>query len=178
MLILGIDPGFASVGYAISDIGDNVKPLKLGIIRTKKDSNAEYVSEDNVRRTKEIVVALKKIIEDLKKIDCNASKIVVESMSYPRNASNAAKMSLCWGALVAVSVQENMELIQITPQNIKKLVTGKRTAKKEEVQESLKNIFKDSDFSALTEDINMSQEEHPYDALGACYAYKKTYMIK
>lgn len=170
--ILGIDPGFASVGVAVVALGDtpaNDCPIKLDVIRTKKADTKRKVraSDDNLGRAKEIAAELQKILTLYP-----ASLICAETMSYPRNAAAAAKMAICWGVLAAIAQQRHIPITQASPQEVKKALCGRKDASKEEVQDALQTMFpamltgKDN----LCARIPASVQEHPYDALAAVIA--------
>ena len=91
--VLGIDPGFASIGYSIGLItSKSVIVRHMGTFRTKKDNSKKkiLVADDNIRRTREIAEWLAQTIESW-----NVKIICAESMSHPRNSSAASKMALC-----------------------------------------------------------------------------------
>ncbi len=169
-LVLGIDPGFASVGYALLRPGtEGFVLLKMGVVRTEKwkpskkrpKATKPSASEDNVRRAQEIGSALLELLEGV-------DTICVEAMSFPRNASAAAKMAMFWGVLSTLALIRGLNVIQVSPQKIKIAVTGHNSAEKEEVQAALEKLFgaESVDLSGIT-DVPKSLREHPFDALGA-----------
>lgn len=174
--ILGIDPGFASIGLAVVSIGATdsvVKALKL--VKTEKASKkaGTYVSDDNVKRTQEITRALVSVLRD------NDIKVIcAEAMSFPRNSSAAAKMSLCWGALAATAEMLNIPIIQVSPQQAKVALCGRKDASKEDVQQALKDRFRVQNLDTLACDIPKSQREHPFDGLCAAVACNESQLIK
>jgi Holliday junction resolvasome RuvABC endonuclease subunit len=88
MNVLGIDPGFANVGYAVVNIQANYdQVLAMGLIRTEKANKKAKTraSEDNLVRAKEIAAELVTLIDRH-----HISIICAETMSYPRNAAAAA----------------------------------------------------------------------------------------
>jgi Holliday junction resolvasome RuvABC endonuclease subunit len=178
MRILGLDPGFANLGWcvAIYEPGppgprEGLSVTDMGCIETKKDPRKVLVSYDNVRRAQAITRQLRGIIwelssdeEPVRLVDA----IAIEAMSFPPNASSAAKMSLCWGVISAVSHLWQMPMIQVSPQDIKEAVTGSRKASKALIETTLSERY--PEVSKLLEDTPASRREHPYDALGAIVA--------
>ena len=66
MNVLGIDPGFANVGYAVVNLqASHDQVLAMGLIRTEKaDKKAKTrASEDNLVRAKEIAQELATLID-------------------------------------------------------------------------------------------------------------------
>jgi len=172
--VLGIDPGFKNVGYALVRLCRSSEEIvRMGVIRTDKSSKKQRVlaSDDNVRRTREIALEL---LAQLGVGPGNLSDTMVkglaaESMSFPRNASAAAKMAMSWGVIGCLAALMDLPLVQSSPQAIKKCLCGTRDASKEEVQASL-----DARYGGVLRErlgkVPRSLLEHPYDALGSVVA--------
>ena len=168
-VLLGLDPGFASIGYAIVNISDPYKEVvqKLGVAMTEKSSNKTRVlaTEDNFRRAKVIASYIRPYA-------LTVDAICVEAMSYPRNASTAAKLALFWGVLAAVVEDLSIPVVQVSPQNIKSFLCSKKTASKLEVKEAVLYRFAQCKRSKMALDDYLSRypktkQEHGFDALGA-----------
>jgi Holliday junction resolvasome RuvABC endonuclease subunit len=195
--ILGIDPGFASVGYAVVSFepdhnyvgvmrsGGTQVPV-MGTIRTEKSDKKRSVkaSDDNLRRGREIHSALSFLMGP--KPDThpaipfkfggeplNIQAVCVESMSFPRSASTAQKIGITWGIISAVSGWFDVPIVQASPQEIKKQVCGAKNASKENVQETLAGRF-DIDLVLFPKTLR----EHPFDALGAVIACQDSEVIR
>jgi crossover junction endodeoxyribonuclease RuvC len=172
MRILGLDPGFANLGWCVAIYEPVVRlsVVSMGCIETKKDSRKVLVSVDNVKRAQLITRKLKWLIWELADDEWvrQVDAIAVEAMSFPRNASSAAKMSLAWGVISAVSGLWDIPLIQTSPQDIKEAVTGSRKASKALMETTLSERY--PEVLKLLEDTPASRREHPYDALGAIVA--------
>lgn len=168
MRVLGIDPGFSSLGYALVDLKgtDEVVVEGLGCIRTEKSSKKGKVlaSDDNTRRARELFRALLPLMEGV-------VAICTESQSWPRNASSSAKVGMGWGVIAALSELMDVPILMASPQGLKRAVCGKATASKEEVQEAVDKRF-GRDFGSELVDNGLAKtyHEHPYDALGAVLA--------
>lgn len=163
--VLGIDPGFASIGYAVVRLGQTLDVVRAGVIRTQKSSAKRNVraSEDNLERAKEIAEEIQGLLRDF-----DVKLVCAETMSYPRNSAAAAKMAMCWGVIAAVAHQHGLPVAQATPQEVKKSVTGKKDASKEDVQKAVVALF--PPIVGLLDDTPRSLWEHPYDALAAINA--------
>jgi len=167
LIILGLDPGFSSLGYAMTTWEDDrLRPLKIGVIHTKKANKKTHVlaCEDNFERSRELAVALRRLISGQRII-----AVCAEAMSFPRQASVAAKVAMCWGVLADITVTESLALVQPTPQRVKKALCGKITASKEEVQDAVVAYgWTPEDRAALIAQIaalNKGDREHAVDAL-------------
>lgn len=187
--VLGIDPGFASVGFAVVQLEADTTPdvMSMGVIRTEKwkpqkpkkgqkalKQQKPSASEDNLRRAVEIYEHLDGLMRYHE-----VEALCVESMSFPRNASAASKMAMCWGVIAALSVRFGVPVIQVTPKWIKLSVTGNPKAEKNEVQEALNEILGvlETDGTGI-DAVPRSLREHPYDALGAVVATLPTDEMK
>lgn len=168
LLVLGVDPGFAMLGFALTSLDKAaVVPhiVEMSLVQTEKSTAKQNVlaSNDNFRRAREIAKALRRIRQP--------DVVCVESMSFPRSASVAAKMAMSWGVLADYCESLQIPLLMATPKELKRAVTGVATATKEQVQESL-TLYFDRDLTKVPgmEDVPPSKREHPFDALAAVVA--------
>lgn len=162
--ILGVDPGFASFGWGVvslNSLGENI--LDVGVIRTKKSQKKLNVkaTDDNFRRSQILAKALHKLIGQWKPI-----VVVAESVSFPRNASAAAKVAMAWGILSDLCVVYGLPMVQATPQEIKKFLCARQTATKVDIQRSLEDRYV-GQFRAFVDNHPATQLEHGFDAVGA-----------
>lgn len=181
VFVLGLDPGFASIGICVVAVGPNPqddRPVKMDVFRTSK-SNAKrkvLASEDNFSRAKEIAVWLQALITRY-----NIQLICAETMSFPRSSSVAAKMAMCWGVIASISAREKIPVTQASPQEIKKLLCQNKAASKEDVQASLNLLFRTDlvgpQSLPVKSAIPGSQLEHPYDALAAVVACRESEVV-
>lgn len=182
--IIGIDPGFASCGYAIIDIGPSTKEAmvaSLGVLRTKVSDKKQKVlaSHDNVRRGRELVRPLRdlmlsgRILAEKDLFAPAALKpvglVCAESMSFPRSASAAAKVAITWGLIIALLDQFDLPLLQASPQQVKRAVVGSASASKDEVKDALCKRF-GRGLHRMVKAIPASEHEHCFDALASAVA--------
>jgi len=168
-LVLGIDPGFAFVGYALVDLLPEGESLvRVGVLTTKKSlaKRAVYASDDNFNRSREIYRGL----ADLVSARGRVMAICVESMSFPRNASAAAKVAMSWGILASFSESLGIPLVQVSPQVVKKHACDNRSASKKEVFDAMCARYKDFKPMCTAMKIPAGQLEHPTDALATVVA--------
>lgn len=175
-LVLGVDPGFASIGFALVRLlpQGSEEVVELGVIRTEKSATKlnVFASDDNVRRTRELTRGIYSLLisgssdEFTRNTQTIAKAICAESMSYPRNSTNAAKVALCWGVLSSLSELLNVPLVQATPQQVKKLTAGSRSASKVDVQDALAERYGRKCLDGFLSSIPKTLHEHAVDALG------------
>lgn len=176
-LVLGIDPGFASVGYALIDLLPEGEVLvRVGVLTTKKSlaKHAVYASDDNFNRSREIYRGLADLVNARERV----MTICVESMSFPRNASAAAKVAMSWGILASFSESLSIPLVQISPQEVKKHVCNDRKASKKEVFDAVCLRYKDFKPMCEAMKIPAGQLEHPTDALATVIAALDSDVLK
>jgi crossover junction endodeoxyribonuclease RuvC len=161
--ILGVDPGLASCGWAVLRLTDQPEVVGMGVIRTMASSKKQHILavEDNVRRTRQLA-------EEISKLLAHPTFLVgAEAMSFPRSASSSGKLCLCWGALVGLLQARNLPLVQTSPRDIKRRITGNGSASKEDVEKALRKRFA---VTGLLTDVPRGQHNHAFDALGAAVA--------
>jgi len=178
-ILLGIDPGFASFGYAALCLApppsDRIRVNSIGVFETEKASKKAHVlaTEDNLKRAREIAAFLEEWIASQDNERNRVIAICAESMSWPRNASVTAKMGITWGVIAAVARALRIPIFQASPQEVKKTVTGFKSAKKEDVALGVgkrvaalvagRQGF--MDYVNAIEAIPQTKQEHPIDAL-------------
>jgi crossover junction endodeoxyribonuclease RuvC len=173
--IVGIDPGFASLGYAVLVLGQG-KPrvVRFGVFTTQKTAKKQKVLtvEDNVRRAMDIARCLR----DLATCAPRTVAIAAEAISFPRSSSVAAKVALTWGAIASLSEAANIPVLQASPQQVKAAVCGVKSATKEEVQDAVLKLY--PEIAALRKGIVKGQWEHPHDALAVAHLMLKSHVVQ
>jgi len=165
--VLGLDPGFASFGYAVVDIAlDGETVHTLGVLRTQASAAKRGVraTDDSWRRARELSGALLPLVDGVQ-------VVCVEAPSLPRNASTTFKMGLAYGALVSIVEAARTPTVMVTPQELKKAVSGRSSASKGDVAAALDRRF-GRDFAAelIKRGVPRTFHEHAYDAVGAVVA--------
>ena len=160
--VLGVDPGLAHMGLALVRIEPASEVVEgLYVVRTKKDENKKVrVSDDNVRRAQELGALLVSIGERFEIV-----MIAAESMSFPKDASAAGKMSISWGVLALFALMYRIPIAQAAPRRIKRIVCGDQKASKEDVEFALLRRYGNQIEDLLSGPRGLA--EHAYDALGA-----------
>jgi Holliday junction resolvasome RuvABC endonuclease subunit len=166
MRVVGIDPGFRSIGAAKIEIVDGrVDVLRMEVLHTWPDDTGDVcASADDVRRAIEIFVALEEFIDD------DVMQIRAEAMSYPRNATSAAKMKMCWGVIACISHARRIPILHATPMQIKQAVAGRRDASKVDMISAIVRRF--PRLALRINDMVKKDREHPVDALSAALTFE------
>jgi len=176
--LLGLDPGFASIGWAVVEESGSRPVIKaMGVIRTEKSDKKQKVlaSDDNFRRARELAREIRALVSTYR-----VDVLCAESMSFPRNSSTAAKMAMAWGVIADICEQGGQPMLMATPKGIKKAVChGDGSASKEDVQTAMKITFGDAPARFMNEaKIPQGQWEHPFDALAAVVACRDSETIR
>lgn len=168
MIVVGLDPGLANLGYAVVNVtADSILPMSLGVITTAKSDKKLKVlaSDDNTRRGREVSRAFRGLLTGL-----NVDLFCVEAKSFPRNSSSAAKTAISWGIVIDIAEERDIPIFQARPQEVKKALCGKTSASKVEMQRAVDAYFGAAVTKPLVEGLTKTRLEHPYDALATVVA--------
>lgn len=166
VLLLGIDPGIANLGWAVLELGhceDHDKVVGLGLILTEKSDKKlnVKVANDDTRRARELSRAVQGILTN----NCGIRAVCSEELSLPRNSKTSRQIGISWGVMCGEASRLAIPIFQIPPTALKLSVTGKKTASKIEVQEALTQRY--PFIKGMLKGLAPSKWEHPCDALGA-----------
>lgn len=165
---LGVDPGLSTCGVAIvrvDEAHEYAEELRT-ITTTPSPKKRNVLANDDVfRRSREIVRVLRVYA-------ANAHVICFEAWSPVRNAGAAQKVARTYGALAAICEEFDIPVVAPTPQQIKKKLTGRRDASKDDVRIALQARFdRNRDvFTRFDANTPKTKREHGYDALGVVVA--------
>ena len=134
MRILGIDPGLRIAGYGcveFSPPSPTPKPVEAGAIKLKQGKSTSS-------RLNTLFENITEVIQDVK-----PDIIAVETVfTHKERVSTATILGYARGVILLAGEQAALELVEITPAEIKKSVTGNGRATKEQVQHSVQNILR------------------------------------
>ncbi len=138
MRILGIDPGFGIVGWAVID--NSMRITACGCIET--DSSLSFDE-----RLLEIHLALKKIIEEHK-----PDVAAIERLFFSRNTTTALDVAKAVGVMVLTLRMYGVFYVEYTPIQVKRALTGYGRATKGQIQSMITRIF-GMNTSSLKDDL-------------------------
>lgn len=131
MRILGIDPGTATVGWAVIEEKNGILlPVAFGHIATSQKK-----SEEN--RLLEIANDLESIIKKYE-----PKEAAIEKLFFFKNQKTIIEIGQARGALLLTITKNNVKITSYTPLQVKQAVTGYGKAEKKQVQLMVKNILK------------------------------------
>ena len=124
MRILGIDPGFAIVGYGVVDYESaKFKTVDYGKITTA-------AGEKFPDRLSVVYEGVKQIIEAF-----NPDVLAIEELFFNTNTTTAIDVAQARGVIVLSAVRHGVEVFEYTPLQVKQAVTGYGRAEKKQIQE-------------------------------------------
>lgn len=129
MLILGIDPGTRNCGYALISLeGQKMKLVEAGLVKIKSEGLQYQIPQ--IAEAIEQLFAVHKIDE-----------VAMEDIFYAHNPKTVLKLAQFRGAIMLKLLQEHGEFSEYTALQVKKALTGKAKAAKEQVAFMVKQIL-------------------------------------
>jgi len=130
LLILGIDPGLAIVGYSLVEKNANrFTVCDYGVIRTK-------AGQSNCNRLNQIYNKLVEIIDRYK-----PDEMAVEELFFNKNVKTAIEVGQARGVILLTGAQSNIVVAEYTPLQVKQAVVGYGRASKQQVQQMIKTLL-------------------------------------
>jgi Holliday junction resolvasome RuvABC endonuclease subunit len=182
-VIICLDLALANTGAAVLQVASMQDSLlEVQTIHTEKSDTATLrkaklkISDDEWRRTKDLVDSLKSLIGKYK-----PAHIFIECPTGGSKSAQAAKsMAIARGAACAVISSMNVPVTLVTPFEAKKAATGNTTASKNEVKQAVKKLFPKFDgwIKGKRGQVVEGPNEHVYDALSVYMAAKNTKIYK
>ena len=122
MIILGIDPGLAIVGWGVVDYqGNKFKTLGYGSILTPKEESTQ-------ERLCRIYNDLKVIIDRY-----HPEAVAVEELFFNTNQTTAIRVAEARGVILLAVQQAGLAIAEYTPLQVKQAVVGYGRAEKKQV---------------------------------------------
>ena len=130
MRILGIDPGYAIVGYGVVDSDSfRFKTVGFGAITTKAGTPFP-------QRLNDIYDDMLCIIDKFKP-EC----LSIEKLYFNTNTTTAIEVAEARGVILLAAHSRGLEIFEYTPLQVKQSVTGYGRAEKHQVMEMVKSLL-------------------------------------
>jgi len=130
MRIIGIDPGYAIVGYGVIEyVSGKFSTIDYGAITTKPDMGFD-------RRLEEIHLDLGEILDGYK-----PEFMAVEKIFFTTNQKTAIDVAQARGVIILTAKTRGIKIIEYTPLQVKQSVTGYGKAVKKQIQEMTARIL-------------------------------------
>ena len=144
MVILGIDPGLATLGYGVIEAeGQKRRMIQFGTLSTP-------AGQPMPQRLRAIYQGMNQLM-DIYQPD----EVAFEELFFSKNITTGIAVSHARGVALLAVVQRTDDLYEYTPMQIKQAVTGWGGADKHQVQQMVKML------------LNMKEIARPDDAADA-----------
>ncbi len=144
LLILGIDPGYATTGFGLIDIVDQeIRMVDCGVITTLK-------GVPQAQRIQETVDDLLELIDQFQ-----PDQIAIEEIFFSKNVTTALKVAECRGAIIYQISKKSLPYSEYKPNQVKINICGYGGAPKIQVQKMVQLL------------LNLKQIPQPDDAADA-----------
>ncbi len=130
MIILGIDPGYAIVGYGVLEYSNNkFKVIEYGAITT--DSKTDMFD-----RFKSIYDDICDVMERTK-----PDFMAIEELFFNSNQKTAINVAQARGVILLAAMNRGIRIFEYTPLQVKQAVAGYGRAGKKQVQQMVKLLL-------------------------------------
>jgi crossover junction endodeoxyribonuclease RuvC len=131
MIIMGIDPGTATTGYAFvgEDAGGDPVAIAYGVIITKPDMKMP-------NRLQIIYREVKRLIAEHK-----PEAAAIEEMFFGKNVTAAITVAQGRGVALMALADANLPIYEYKPAEIKQTIAGSGNAPKAQMQEMVKTLL-------------------------------------
>ncbi len=130
MIVIGIDPGLATVGFGVIRSEDNcVTPLSYGCIRTSPEKQTP-------QRLLDIYTEINELFEKY-----SPEIIAMEKLFFTNNVTSAMNVSEARGVIFLAAQQKGIPVVEYTPAQVKQAITGSGRADKRQMQEMITRLL-------------------------------------
>jgi len=130
MIVIGIDPGLATVGFGVIRTENrNITPISYGCIKTSPDKQTP-------QRLLDIFNEITSLFEKYK-----PEVIAVETLFFSKNVTNGLSISEARGVIFLAAAQHSIPIFEYTPNQVKQAITGSGKADKKQMQEMIKRLL-------------------------------------
>ncbi|MDO8504965.1 MAG: crossover junction endodeoxyribonuclease RuvC [bacterium] len=131
MIILGIDPGIARMGFGIiEEIKLKARAIEYGCVETSKDI-------PHAQRLLILHKALTKLIQQY-----HPERVAVEQLFFSKNVKTALQVGEARGVIMLTCQMEQVPVVEISPKEVKVALTGYGQADKPQMQKMIQLILK------------------------------------
>ena len=144
MVILGIDPGLATLGYGVSEVeGDRRRVIQYGTLTTP-------AGVPMPQRLRAVFRGMNQLMDIYQ-----PEEVAFEELFFSKNITTGMAVSMARGVALVAVAERTPNLYEYTPMQIKQAVTGYGGADKHQVQQMVRML------------LNMKEIARPDDAADA-----------
>ncbi len=131
MIVLGIDPGYALMGWGVVEAeGSRMQLVGYGCIETKAGVPMQT-------RLRTLQLGVRDLLTIYKPDD-----VAFEELFFARNVTTALMVGAARGAAIIAAAEYTDHLYEYTPMQIKQALTGYGKADKKQIQQMVKLLLK------------------------------------
>jgi crossover junction endodeoxyribonuclease RuvC len=145
VLVLGVDPGTATTGYALvaEDAGGELRLDRCGVFETR-------AGEPMPERLRSIHAELSALIRD-----AAPAAMAIEELFFSRNVTTALSVGQARGVALLAAAQADLPVYEYKPAEVKQALVGYGAASKAQMQEMVRML------------LGLAEAPHPDDAADA-----------
>lgn len=127
MRVLGIDPGYAIVGWGVVEyVGNRFTPVDFGAVTTQAGTPFE-------QRLDQVYQGVRQVMQTYQ-----PEALAIEQLFYQHNQTTVIGVAEARGVILLAAAQSGVPIFEYTPMQVKQAVTGYGKAVKKQVQEMTK----------------------------------------
>lgn len=132
MIILGIDPGIATMGYGVVEKlnNGNTRALDYGVVITPKEESLPV-------RLAMLEEGVNKILETF-----SPEEVAMEELFFTKNITTGIAVAQARGVTLLACVKKCGRLFEYTPMQIKQALTGYGRADKRQMQQVVASVLR------------------------------------
>ena len=131
MRVLGIDPGYAIVGWGVLEhAGNRFDPVAFGAVCTEADTPFEGRLQQVYEQVSQIIATHK------------PDALAIEKLFYQHNQTTVIGVAEARGVILLAAAQAGIPVFEYTPMQVKQAVTGYGKATKKQMQEMTRMLLR------------------------------------
>ena len=130
MIVLGIDPGYALMGWGVVESsGSRLRLINYGVVETFAGTPMQHRLRTLYQGVRDLVTIYQ------------PDDVAFEELFFAHNVTTALMVGAARGAAIIAATEHTENLYEYTPGQIKQAVTGSGSAGKPEVQQMVKMLL-------------------------------------
>ena len=130
MIVLGIDPGYALMGWGVVEsVGSRMRLMGYGCIETKAGTPMQH-------RLRSLQLGVKDLVNIY-----HPDEVAFEELFFAQNVTTALMVGAARGAAIIAAAEYTENLYEYTPMQIKQAITGYGKADKKQIQQMVKLLL-------------------------------------
>ena len=131
MIVLGIDPGYALMGWGVVEAnGSQMKLLGYGCIETKAGTPMQH-------RLRTLQLGIRDLT-----LMYHPDEVAFEELFFAQNVTTALMVGAARGAAIIAAAEYTENLYEYTPMQIKQAITSYGKADKKQIQQMVKMLLR------------------------------------